>query len=322
MTRWRAPTPSTRSGDLRVGAPATRDREAVLKSALDSLYQGFDDADSTVDPIRLVRPFDDPADREVVGFFAAALAFGRVAGILRSIERLLDVLGPSPARFVRTFDPQRARASFARLGHRWVRGVDLMALVWVLRSVLREFGSIEAGFVRGLDPDAEDVSAALESFTAWARAVDLDPVADRRQAPPNVRYFFPPPSAGSACKRLNLFVRWMVRSDRVDLGVWTGVRPSQLIVPLDTHVIRVGQCLRLTRYRSPGWRMAVDITAALRHLDPNDPVRYDFAMCHLGMMDACGFRRPQRDSQCPLRGACHPAGPRTPRASRPPSARR
>ena len=98
----------------------------------------------------------------------------------------------------------------------------------------------------------------------------------------------------------------MVRRDALDLGVWTRVPPSKLVVPLDTHVIRVGRCLRLTRYTSPGWPMARDITASLRQLDPADPVKYDYALCHLGMMNACGFSRAQADQQCPLRGACSP----------------
>jgi uncharacterized protein (TIGR02757 family) len=121
-----------------------------------------------------------------------------------------------------------------------------------------------------------------------------------------VTYFFPRPSAGSACKRLNLFLRWMVRRDEIDLGVWTGLSPARLIVPLDTHVIRLGRCLRLTRYTSPGWKMASEITASLRNVDAQDPVRYDFALCHVGMMNACGFDKPQRDAQCPLKGLCYP----------------
>ena len=98
----------------------------------------------------------------------------------------------------------------------------------------------------------------------------------------------------------------MVRSDEIDLGVWTRVSAGKLIVPLDTHVIRLGRCLRLTRYRSPGWRMAADITASLRALDPDDPVRFDFSLCHVGMMNACGYGRQQGDSQCPLKGLCRP----------------
>ena len=138
---------------------------------------------------------------------------------------------------------------------------------------------------------------------------------------PGVCYFFPRPSAGSGCKRLNLFLRWMVRRDALDLGVWTRVSPAKLVVPLDTHVIRVGRCLGLTRYASPGWPMARDITASLRRLDPADPVKYDYALCHLGMMNACGFNRSQRDAQCPLRGLCRPHA-RTGPPSRRPSGRR
>ena len=155
---------------------------------------------------------------------------------------------------------------------------------------------------------AEDVGAALDSFSTRALALDIRQAYGRVPKRPGVCYFFPRPSAGSACKRLNLYLRWMVRRDEVDLGVWTRVPAAKLIVPLDTHVIRLGRCLRLTRYASPGWRMAADITAALRRLDPVDPIRFDFAICHVGMMNACGFRRRQGDTHCPLKGLCHPRG--------------
>jgi uncharacterized protein (TIGR02757 family) len=172
--------------------------------------------------------------------------------------------------------------------------------------MLEEAGTIESFFARGDDPAASDVGTALEVFSRRALDTNLRPAYGRVPARPGVCYFFPRPSAGSACKRLNLYLRWMVRRDAVDLGVWSQVSPARLVVPLDTHVIRVGRCLRLTRYRSPGWRMAVDITTALRQIDPADPVRYDFSLCHLGMMNACGYGRAQKDSQCPLRGACRP----------------
>jgi uncharacterized protein (TIGR02757 family) len=123
-----------------------------------------------------------------------------------------------------------------------------------------------------------------------------------------VYFFFSRPSSGGACKRLNLFLRWMVRRDGVDPGGWKTPLPGQLVIPLDTHTIRTGQCLRLTKRASPGWKMAADITATLRTLDPADPVRYDFSLCHLSMMGACGYKTKQRDSQCPLKGACRPRG--------------
>ena len=274
---------------------------------LDSLYKAFDHVTSATDPVHIVRRFSAPEDREIVGFCAAGLAFGRVASVLQSIESLLAVMGPHPARFVRDFDAASERDRLAPLVHRWIRGRDLLALLLILQRMLRESGSIEAFFLEGDDPAQPHVGAALDSFSTRALATDLRDAYGRRVPKQRgVSYFFPRPSAGSGCKRLNLFLRWMVRHDEIDLGVWRHVSPSRLIVPLDTHVIRLGQCLRLTRRASPGWPMAADVTAALRRIDNADPVRFDFSLCHLGMMNACGYGRQQRDSQCPLRGTCRP----------------
>jgi uncharacterized protein (TIGR02757 family) len=282
-------------------------RASRLSDPFERLYRTFDHETAAADPVHRVRPFRARADREVAAFCAAALAFGRVASVLHSIDALFGVMGPRPAAFVRDFDPRRDGRRLETLVHRWIRGRDLCALLVVLRRMLEEEGSIEGFFVAGDDPSAADVGPALDDFSKRALETDLDAVYGRHMTKRGVGYFFPRPSAGSACKRLNLFLRWMVRSDAVDLGVWTRVAPSRLVVPLDTHIARVGQCLRLTRFRSPGWRMAAEITASLRTVDPNDPIRYDFSLCHIGMMGACGFGRPERDQHCPLRGVCHPA---------------
>jgi uncharacterized protein (TIGR02757 family) len=277
-----------------------------LQPALDRLYRGFDHVHSATDPVHIVRRFERADDREVVGFVAAGLAFGRVASVLQSIEALLAVMGPSPAEFVRRFDLDRERARFDPLVHRWIRGRDLMALVTALQHMLSRHGSIEAFFAAG-DVGGADVRDAVESFSARCLDLDYRPVyGGRRPTRAGVGYFFPQPSKGSACKRLNLFLRWMVRRDAIDLGVWTTPSPARLVVPLDTHVVRLGQCLRLTRRASPGWAMAADITASLRALDPADPIRFDFSLCHVGMMGACGYGEHQRDTQCPLRGVCRP----------------
>jgi uncharacterized protein (TIGR02757 family) len=279
-----------------------------LRRRLDEQYEQFNDALSVTDPIQIVRRYRRADDLEVVGFCASALAFGRVQSVLNSIEGLLNVMGSSPASYVRGFEPARDRRTLDHLVHRWTRGVDLAALIWILRQMLDSHGSLESFFTDGADPDATTIEAALDAFSRRACALDQRAVYGRARRQPGVGYFFARPSSGGACKRLNLFLRWMVRSDAVDLGVWTRVRAAQLIVPLDTHVIRLGRCLGLTRYASPGWRMAADITASLRALDPVDPVRYDFSLCHLGMMNACGYGRRQGDSQCPLRGCCRPRG--------------
>ena len=174
--------------------------------------------------------YDDPADREVVAFCAASLAFGRVASVKASISRVLDVLGPHPAAFIRDFSPRQHAAPFADFVHRWTRGADIVALFLIMRHMLRTSpgGTIESFFLQGLAADAPDIEAALESFCTRACEVDVR-VAYGGKKPPvraGVRYFFPRPSGGSGCKRLNLFLRWMVRRDEVDPGGWTGVRPA------------------------------------------------------------------------------------------------
>jgi len=286
-----------------------------LGARLEQLYEAYNREDSASDPVQIVRRYTQPADQEVVGFCAAALAFGRVASVLNTVETLTRVMGPAPARYVRQFDPKAPHPELRAMVHRWTRGVDIVALLWLLRQMIDRSGSIERFFLEGYDPAAVDISGALDSFSRRALALDLTAVyglpraASRGRKVPartGVCYFFPRPSAGSGCKRLNLFLRWMVRRDEVDLGAWTGIPRAKLIVPLDTHVIRLGRCLRLTRYTSPGWRMAADITASLRAVDPVDPVRFDFSICHVGMMNACGFGRRQGDTQCPLKGICRP----------------
>jgi uncharacterized protein (TIGR02757 family) len=247
----------------------------LLKQHLDRLYHDFNYADSATDPIQIVRRYTSPEDREIAGFVAASLAFGRVAIVMRSVDRVLDVMGPSPAAYVREYQAKRDARAFATFVHRWIRGGDVSALVAIMRRMIDQAGSIEGFFADGLEGDAEDVGSAIDRFSTAALALGV------RSA--GVGYFFPRPSAGSACKRLNLFLRWMVRRDALDLGVWTRVPPAKLIIPLDTHVIRVGRHLKLTRYASPGWAMARDITASLRTLDPDDPVKYDYSLCHLGM---------------------------------------
>lgn len=278
----------------------------LLRGPLDRLYASFNYPDSAADPINIVRRYSRLEDRELVAFIAAALAFGRVASVLASIEAVCRVIGPAPAAFIARFDPDRHAAPLRGLVHRWTRGDDLVALLWVLRVLVARHGSLESAFAMGLAPGAGDVADAIERFSTEARGIDLRPAYGRRPRTPGVYYFFTRPSTGSACKRTNLFLRWMVRQDGIDPGGWSRVSPAQLVVPLDTHTIRMGRCLRLTRRISPGWKMAADITEALRALDPVDPVRYDFALCHLSMHGGCSFGTRRGNAGCPLNAVCRP----------------
>jgi uncharacterized protein (TIGR02757 family) len=259
-----------------------RDR---LRTALDRAYLEYDERYLDRDPLQFARAFREPADREVVGFVAAALAYGNVAQIRRSIRAVLDALGPRPARALERFDAGRMARRLGRFKHRFNDARDVACLLRFVARMRREHGSIESFFAPGHTVEASDVGAALTSFAARALALDHGGLYGEGPLPARagVRFFFSSPVDGSACKRLNLFLRWMVRREGVDLGVWRAVEPRALVIPLDAHVQAIARRVRLTSYRSPGWAMALDITKRLRRLDPHDPVKYDFALFCMGL---------------------------------------
>jgi uncharacterized protein (TIGR02757 family) len=257
-----------------------------LRARLEELYRQYDHRFVTPDPLEFVRAQATDADREVVGVLASGLAFGTVVQIKRSIAAVLDVLGARPAQAVDALEPRDAAARLRGFRHRWLDGRDVACLLYLTRQMRASHGSVEAFFAEGLSPGDADVGPALASFSARALALGHGGLYRGRALPGNagVRYFFPSPSAGSACKRLNLFLRWMTRRDGVDLGVWKRPDPSQLVLPLDAHTYAIARRIRLTRYRSPGWAMALDVTRRLRTLDPADPVKYDFAFHRMGLL--------------------------------------
>jgi uncharacterized protein (TIGR02757 family) len=260
-------------------------RPAALRRRLDALYLHYDHRFVDPDPLQFARAQAAPEDREVVGLIAAALAYGNVKQIKRSIEAALLVLGKHPARALRRLDPRRAARALEGFRHRFNTGRDVACLFFLLRQMLEGWGSVQAFFAEGLPPGAAHVGPALSSFCARALALDSACLYGRGPLPDGarVRFFFPSPVDGSACKRLNLYLRWMVRREGVDLGLWRDVDPARLVIPLDAHIITLGKRLGLTSRVSPGWPMALDITASLRRLDPRDPVKYDFALHRMGL---------------------------------------
>jgi len=261
-------------------------RREDLRLRLEELYRRYDHRFVTPDPLEFVRAQGTDADREVVGLVAAGLAFGTVAQIKRSIATVLGALGPRPAEAVAALDPRETAARLRSFRHRWLDGRDVACLMYLTRQMRASHGTVEAFFAEGLSPGDADVGPALASFAARALALDHGGLYRGRRLPRDagVRYFFPSPEAGSACKRLNLYLRWMARRDGVDLGVWSRPDPSQLVLPLDAHTFAIARRTRLTRYRSPSWAMALDVTRRLRQLDPADPVKYDFALHRMGLL--------------------------------------
>jgi uncharacterized protein (TIGR02757 family) len=277
-----------------------------LKEPLERLYRDFDYAARVDrDAIRFPLRYPDPADREIVALLTACLAYGRVDLFGQALEPALAAMGPSPARFVRAFDVERAGARFRGFIYRFNRPRDLVAFCAAAREILGTYGSLEACFMAGYSPEDADVGPALDRFARAFLDADLKRVFPRGRLSRGYRHLFPLPSAGGPCKRLHLFLRWMVRREPPDFGLWRGVSPAKLLIPVDTHVENMSRAVGLTRRRTRNWRMAADITHRLAALDPDDPVKYDFALCHKRMSGDClGRRDAVVCAPCGLRTVC------------------
>jgi uncharacterized protein (TIGR02757 family) len=284
-------------------------RVVRLRGPLECLYRDFDYRGRLArDAIQYPRRYPDPLDREIVALLAASLAYGRVDLFGRWVDRLLGWLQPSPRTFALGFDPVRDAPLFAPFHYRFTRGVDLAAALLAIHRLLARHGSLRHAFLAGYSAADPDVRPALDRFAASIREQDLRPVGMPRPTA-GFRHLFPRPADGGACKRWHLFLRWMVRPGPFDFGDWPEVSPAKLLVPLDTHVANMADALRLTRLRSRTGRMAEDITRTFRRIDPDDPIKYDFALCHLRMRGDCLGRRAPVCAGCGLRPVCrHWAG--------------
>lgn len=273
-----------------------------LRGRLDALVAGYDYAGRIPhDPLGLVHGFASPGDQEIAGLIAAGLAYGRVDLFLPKLRALFAHMGGEAGgldAYVRAFDARRAGRWLGAFRYRVTSGADLIRLFIPLKALLERFGSLGAAFAAGFDPSHGDIGPALTTFVTALYQGGADP-------PRSFKHLMPNPAGGSACKRLNLWLRWMVRRQPgVDLGLWE-VPASHLILPLDTHTLRMAYNLGLTDRQDMSWRNAQRVTGRLRQLDPADPVKYDFALCHLGMSGACPARRQDAICEgCGLRGMC------------------
>lgn len=262
------------------------------------------------DPVELPHQYSAPRDIEISALLCASLAYGRADLFKPKLESLLSRMGSSPASYVAELDLRRARALLGDFVYRFNVGTDIAVLLFGMRTALRELGSLEALFADQLER-AADLHGALSGFTAALRAVPMTPIRRALGRERGLDHLLPSPLGAGAAKRLNLFLRWMVRGpDAVDFGIWGSISASRLLIPLDTHIGRISRYLGLTRRRDLSWRTAEEITASLRRVQPSDPIRYDFALCHHGMSGSCPIVQTARScGACLLLDACR-AGPR------------
>ncbi|MBI4715634.1 MAG: TIGR02757 family protein [Nitrospirae bacterium] len=262
------------------------------------------------DPVVFPHRYRDPEDIETAGLIAASFAFGRVDLFRPVVEKILVAAGPHPAEFLADFRPGRDGKKLRGLYYRMVREEDLIRWLAAIGGVLRQYGSLRKLFTAAW-LEEHDPRKMLERVSD--RFHSLDPGPRRRHQttgrPSHTRGFLqltPSPRNGGACKRWNMYLRWMVRpADGIDFGLWTDIPPSCLIIPLDTHIHRIAGYLGLTSRKNADWKTAEEITAALRAFDPEDPVKYDFALCHVGISGQCPAKiDPQTCRSCPLARGC------------------
>ncbi len=253
-----------------------------------------------MDPVGVVRRFSHPLDREIVGLVAAGLAFGNVKTIRAKLEELLERVGESP--HVKAEDARALKKSLLTFRHRVFVGDDLARLMIGARIVQKKYGSLGARFAIHFR-ETNELRESLARFVDDVRAAgDLKTQKDGRRGP---AHLLPDPRGGSGVKRLLLYLRWMVRpADGIDLGQWD-VPARALLIPVDTHIHKLARNLALTDRDDLSWKTAEEITSGLRRFDLEDPAKYDFSLCHLGMLQRCPSRRdPKRCEGCPVKPVC------------------
>jgi uncharacterized protein (TIGR02757 family) len=290
-------------------------RESLLGLRLEGLYRLYGPETAASDPIVFPGRYASADDKEVAGWIATAFAYGQVRTIQSNVGRLLDALGPRPASAIDGIRDFRAfaREELAGFRHRFHGARDAAALLFVIaRAREAGGGSVRGFFEAELRDEDRDVGGLLTRVVARIEAFDYRSVLGTRAIPAAspVRFFFPDPAAGSACKRWNLYLRWMVRRDALDFGLWPGIPTHRLVIPTDTHIHRIARRLGLTRRRSADWKAARQITDALARFDPRDPVRFDYALCRIGILGICLPRlRESLCQDCFVSASC-PAGKR------------
>ncbi|MEH0018310.1 MAG: TIGR02757 family protein [Desulfobacter sp.] len=248
-----------------------RIKRETLRTKLDILYDRYNKrAFVDPDPLLFLYDYPDLGDREVAGLVAACLAYGRVELIMKTVRAVLGPLGPSPREFIMNTEMSEIRGIFKGFKYRFATQDHLVALLMGIRDILGAQGSLAACFNAGVAEEGTVCGGLARIHEAVSGAG-------------HVGHLLADPGKTSACKRSHLFLRWMIRKDRVDPGGWTGVLPDVLVYPIDTHMYRIGHMLGFTRRKSADKRCAMEITEGFRRINPSDPVKYDFALTRFGI---------------------------------------
>ncbi|MBL7786433.1 MAG: TIGR02757 family protein [Chitinophagales bacterium] len=228
------------------------------------------------DPISIPHRFGQLQDIEIAAFWTAMLAWGQRKTIINKATTLFAMMDNAPHDFV-LHHSEKDLSALLQFKHRTFNAVDVAYFLRFLRHHYQQHNSLETAFVATLSPQDTDVGNALRGFYDYFFFLE--------SAPQRTRKHIATPARQSACKRLNMFLRWMVRRDNkgVDFGLWQHISPSQLLIPLDVHVDRIARQLGLLQSRAADWKAVLQLTEVLRQFDPLDPAKYDFALFGLGL---------------------------------------
>lgn len=251
-----------------------------LKKRLDYHYRYFDKNEISPDPLEFLHKYSNPIDIEAIGIISSVFAYGRVEQIISVLKRLENLMEHSPYEFIANYSHEEDASIFQGLKHRFYTPEDIALLFHILHRAYTAYGSLKGLFLLYY---FEKENNLKESVSFFARNLINLSGLKGSDVSPGLKFMFPDPLLGSACKRMNLFLRWMVRQDELDFGLWNEIPKSKLVIPVDTHVARICRELHLTSRSNVSWQMAEEITENLKKFDINDPVKYDFAICHIGM---------------------------------------
>lgn len=273
--------------------PITQKKEETkLESYLNSLVEKYKTPDFIKnDPIRFPHKYKEEKDIEIMAFISAMMAQGRRTKIVESVEKIENLMGKDPYNFIFNFQYEDQYDKFKDFNHfayKNIPGADILCIFHLMKQVLHKYGSLKALFLEGLNPKTQkNVKEALIHFTD--KFFSFAPPPDMMEIPTRIKSLLPNPNKGSACKRLNMFLRWVVRKDDVDFGIWSEVPTSMLLIPLDVHVSKLSRELGLTQRKQDDWLTAQEITDNLSKYDSNDPSKYDFAIFGMGISGEVPF---------------------------------
>ncbi|MFO7445288.1 MAG: TIGR02757 family protein [Ignavibacteriaceae bacterium] len=248
-----------------------------LKQRLELHYKAFDKFQISPDPLQFLHLFSDKREIELVGFISSIFAYGNIKQIINTLNRLMAAGDNKPYNFIANSTSAQIKKKLAGIKHRFYSEEDVNLFFQILSKVYNQEGSLEKIFMQHYNQADKNLKNSINEFSKYFLNIA------GKENTHGFKFMFSLPEKGSACKRMNLFLRWMIRKDELDFGLWKGIPPDKLVIPVDTHVAKICKKLKLTSINNVSWKMAEEITDNLRRFDPNDPVKYDFAICHIGM---------------------------------------